>query len=96
MVISETLRMYPILPYLDRMPENDYQFPGTKLTLKAGTPLVVPMRSLHMDPNHFPQPHKFDPERFSDENKKRIKPNTYFPFGDGPRICVGKILNFYT
>ncbi|KAL7304515.1 hypothetical protein TKK_0003304 [Trichogramma kaykai] len=89
MVISETLRMYPILPYLDRMTEKDYQCPLTKLVVPADVPVVVPMRSLHMDPNYFPHPQRFDPSRFSGENKINIKPNTYFPFGDGPRICVG-------
>ncbi|XP_014221929.1 cytochrome P450 6k1-like [Trichogramma pretiosum] len=89
MVISETLRMYPILPYLDRKPEKNYQCPITKLVIPAGTPIVVPMRSIHMDSKYFPHPEQFDPSRFSEENKINITPNTYFPFGDGPRICVG-------
>ncbi|NP_001165997.1 cytochrome P450 6AQ8 [Nasonia vitripennis] len=89
MVISEVLRMYPILPYLDRNTEADYQLPGTKLVLKAGTPVVIPMQAMHMDSRYFPKPEIFDPERFSPENKKNILPNTYFPFGDGPRICIG-------
>ena len=92
MVISETLRMYPILPYLDRNTENDYQLPGTKLVVKANTPVVIPMHAIQMDPQYFSNPNKFDPERFSPENKNSIKPNTYFPFGDGPRICIG---NYY-
>lgn len=90
MVISEVLRMYPILPYLDRNTEADYQLPGTKLVLKAGTPVIIPMQAMHMDPRYFPKPHIFDPERFSSENKKNILPNTYFPFGDGPRVCIGE------
>ena len=90
MVVAETLRMYPILPFLDRRAETDYQFPGTKLSIKAGTPVLIPMHAMHMDPNYFPNPQVFDPERFSPENKRNIKPNTYFPFGDGPRICIGK------
>lgn len=42
-----------------------------------------------MDPNYFPNPKKFDPERFSDENKTSIDPFTYLPFGAGQRICIG-------
>lgn len=90
MVVSETLRMYPVLPFLDRITESDYQLPGTKLTLQAGTPVIIPMHALHMDAEYFPKPHIFDPERFSVQNKVNIKPNTYFPFGDGPRVCIGK------
>ena len=43
-----------------------------------------------MDPNHFPEPEKFDPERFSPENKGKITTGTFFPFGQGPRMCLGK------
>lgn len=42
-----------------------------------------------MDETYFPEPQKFDPERFSDENKHNIKPGTYSPFGVGPRNCIG-------
>lgn len=44
---------------------------------------------LHRDPDHFPNPMKFDPDRFSDERKGSIKPYTYFPFGEGKRACIG-------
>lgn len=91
MVVSEVLRMYPIIPFLDRIPEKDYNFPGTKLVIKKGSPVMLPMRALHMDPKYFPNPEAFDPERFSVENKSKIIPYTYFPFGTGPRACVGKL-----
>jgi cytochrome P450 family 6 len=96
MVISETLRMYPILPFLDRLTENNYQVPGSNLIIEAGTPIIIPMQALQTDSNYFSQPHIFNPERFSNENKKNIKPNTYFPFGDGPRMCIGKINYLHT
>lgn len=44
---------------------------------------------LHHDPEYFPEPEKFIPERFGDENKQSIQPYTYLPFGDGPRNCIG-------
>ena len=94
MVLNEALRMYPVLPWLDRIAENDYNFPGTNLTIKKGTPVILPMKSMHMDPKYFPNPEKFDPERFSEENKKTIQPYTYFPFGEGPRNCIGKTAKF--
>ncbi|XP_058804275.1 cytochrome P450 6k1-like [Phymastichus coffea] len=89
MVVSETLRMYPILPFLDRVANMDYEFPGTKLTVKAGSSVVIPLYAIQNDPQYFSKPRIFDPERFSPENKRNIKPNTYFPFGDGPRVCIG-------
>lgn len=45
-----------------------------------------------MDTVFSPNPIKFDPERFSDENKEDIKPQTYLPFGSGPRNWIGKTL----
>jgi len=47
------------------------------------------MYSIHRDPKYYPNPKKFDPERFSDENKDSINSAAYFPFGLGPRNCIG-------
>lgn len=47
-----------------------------------------------MDPEYFPNPEQFDPERFNKENKKNIKDFTYIPFGEGPRMCLGMYIIF--
>lgn len=50
----------------------------------------MPLVGIHRDPAYFPDPLKFDPERFSDENKHNIHPLAFMPFGLGPRNCIGE------
>lgn len=93
MVVSETLRKYPVLPFLDRMCISDYKLThpsgeGT-LTLPAGIAVYVPILGIHKDPTYYPDPEKFDPERFTEENKQKRPNYSYIPFGDGPRFCIG-------
>lgn len=89
MVVAEALRKYPPLPFLDREAMADYKVPNSNLIIKKGTPIIIPMIGLHYDPEYFPEPEKFDPERFAD-NRSQIKSCTYIPFGDGPHTCVGR------
>lgn len=49
----------------------------------------IPIYGLHHDERYFKNPEKFDPERFSVENRDLIDPDTYLPFGIGPRNCIG-------
>lgn len=81
--------MYGPIFQLLRKASRDYKIPGTELTIRKGTLTLIPTYSIHMDPEHYPEPRKFDPERFSDENKKNRHPMAYLPFGDGPRNCIG-------
>lgn len=74
---------------MDRVPENDYVFADSNVTLKKGFPVILPLGALQQDPKYFPNPQKFDPERFSEDNKANIVPFTFFPFGEGPRNCIG-------
>ncbi|XP_054273744.1 probable cytochrome P450 6a14 [Macrosteles quadrilineatus] len=89
MVISETLRKYPIAFGLLRECTQTYQVPDSDLVIEKGVKVIVPVYALHRDPKYFPEPERFDPERFSTENKQKIIQGTYLPFGDGPRICIG-------
>ncbi|XP_026482129.1 cytochrome P450 9e2-like [Ctenocephalides felis] len=56
---------------------------------EKGEALMIPIYNIHHDEQYYENPHKFDPDRFSEENKQNIKPFTYMPFGVGPRNCIG-------
>lgn len=94
MVISETLRKYPPVLIIDRLVAKKFQLPpagsGYKsATIYPGENVWFPVLAIHHDPKYFPDPEKFDPERFNAENKNNIVPYTYIPFGLGPRMCIG-------
>lgn len=89
MVVSETLRMYPTLTFLDRVTTETYKIPNSDLVLEKGTPIYISMLGTHFDPEYFPNPHKYDPERFNEENKRNRPSCVYFPFGEGPHQCIG-------
>nr|AQQ12674.1 cytochrome P450 [Locusta migratoria] len=88
-VVSESLRMYPPVPFLNRECNQDYKIPDSDVVLEKGTPVALSVIGLHRDPSHFPDPDRFDPERFSEEAKAERHPYVYLPFGEGPRICIG-------
>uniref|UniRef100_A0A0K8TUK3 unspecific monooxygenase n=1 Tax=Epiphyas postvittana TaxID=65032 RepID=A0A0K8TUK3_EPIPO len=95
MIVSEVLRKWPAAPVVDRLCMSDYNLgkPNSKATndiiLRKGQSVQIPLWSFQHDPKYFPNPDKFDPERFSEENKHNIDPFTYMPFGLGPRNCIG-------
>ncbi|CAL7947747.1 unnamed protein product [Xylocopa violacea] len=93
-VMSETLRLYPPAPLLDRVAVENYKIPGTDIVIEKGTPVYVALSGLHRDPKYHPDPLRFNPDRFSDENKDNIVQCTYMPFGEGPRVCIGMRLGF--
>lgn len=89
-VINEVLRLYPPLITLQRKVTKDYPVPGTSHVLRKGDFLIVPVYSIQRDERFFEQPLEFIPERFNDDNIRNIKPFTFLPFGDGPRVCIGQ------
>ncbi|KAM7309486.1 lithocholate 6-beta-hydroxylase-like [Ixodes scapularis] len=90
-VIEESLRFYPPLPgFVSRRCQKDFEFNG--LRIPKGTNIQVPARLMHHDPRYWVDPEKFNPDRFSPENKPTIVPMAYIPFGIGPRSCPGSRL----
>lgn len=86
--VQEILRKYSPNIRIDRTSSENYKLGNTGIVIEEGTLVVIPTYALNHDPNYFPDPDKFDPERFlSDKNK--IVPFTNMPFGGGPRICLG-------
>ncbi|XP_055697226.1 probable cytochrome P450 6a14 [Phlebotomus papatasi] len=88
--IDETLRIYSPCILLFRQCVEDYKVPNTDLIIEKGTQVLVPIVGIQMDPDIYPNPHVFDPDRFTSENINNRHPMSYFPFGDGPRNCIGK------
>ncbi|KAK9730877.1 Cytochrome P450 [Popillia japonica] len=84
-VVNETLRKYPPLPMLFRKCDRDYTLKDTNTTLEAGTNVFISILGLHYDEEYYPNPEKFAPERFMDENKHSRPQYAHLPFGEGPR-----------
>ncbi|XP_075549113.1 cytochrome P450 3A2-like isoform X3 [Dermacentor variabilis] len=88
-VVSETMRLYPPAPRLDRTTCQEYVLGDTGIRVPKGSVVTIPIYAMHRDPKFFPDPEKFIPERFNDENAGSIRPYSYLPFGAGPRNCIG-------
>ena len=58
-------------------------------TIPAKSIFLLSIYALHLDPQYYPNPHKFDPDRFAPELVKQRHKLAYMPFGAGPRMCIG-------
>ncbi|NXL56615.1 CP3A9 protein, partial [Chordeiles acutipennis] len=87
MIVSETLRLFPIGGRIERACKKDVEING--VTIPKGTIVMIPPYTLHRNAEYWPNPEEFRPERFRKENKESIDPYTYLPFGAGPRNCLG-------
>jgi len=88
--VNETSRLYPVGAAVERQCTKDYQFPGTEAVIKKGEFALVPVYSFHRDPEYFPDPDTFNPDRFLPENKTSVMFGTFQPFGIGPRMCIAQ------
>jgi cytochrome P450/NADPH-cytochrome P450 reductase len=89
-ILEETLRLWPTAPAFTRRPYADTVI-GGKYRLQAGSAVMVLTEMLHRDREIWGEdPEAFDPDRFNPENRARIPPNAYKPFGTGQRACIGR------
>ena len=87
-VMAESLRLYPPAWAMGRFARNDFALGD--YFLPARTTVLISQFVTHRDPRYFPDPLRFDPDRFSEASKSRRAKFTYFPFGAGPRQCIGE------
>ncbi|XP_077521032.1 cytochrome P450 4c3-like isoform X2 [Amblyomma americanum] len=86
--LKECQRIYPSVPLITRACMEPFTVGGT--TLPKGSIINVETYFLHRDPEVFPKPEEFHPERFFPENAKGRHPYAYIPFSAGPRNCIGQ------
>ncbi|MBX3126344.1 MAG: cytochrome P450 [Polyangiaceae bacterium] len=86
-IIKESMRLHPPVWAIGRQPLRDVRLGGHDIP--AGTELVMSQWVVHRDPRFFPDPEAFDPDRFLPERARALPRFAYFPFGGGPRVCVG-------
>ena len=80
--------MSPPLPRLSRRVSLDgYMLAGIRLSKDQQVDIAT--YAVHHNPEYYPEPEKFNPDRFLPENKHLLVPYTYLPFGVGPRNCIG-------
>ena len=87
-VMAESLRLYPPAWAMGRYARNDFTL--GEYFLPARTTVLISQFITQRDPRYFPDPLRFDPDRFSAEGKARRAKFTYFPFGAGARQCIGE------
>jgi cytochrome P450 len=88
MVFAESMRMYPPAWAMGRQVLSDYEVGG--YVAPAGSIILMSPWVMHHNPRYYPEPFKFDPERWTPLNRESRPKFSYFPFGGGPRVCIGE------
>lgn len=77
--------MYPPIAVSNRVAKNDYKVPGSDHIIEKGTVILIPNYAIMRDAEYYPNPNKFDPNRFDSGETQRRNPLAWLPFGEGPR-----------
>ena len=91
-VLEESLRLYPPAYFIDRINIEEDEFNG--VVIPKNSNLLFSILEIHTDPKNWEEPNKFNPERFSGVNPNHFS-GQYFPFGAGPRMCIGNNFAMY-
>lgn len=86
-VIKEAMRLYPPAGGVTRQPIHDIELGGYGIA--KGSTIAISTYVMHHDPALYPDPERFDPDRFTAENEAKLPKYAYLPFGGGPRVCIG-------
>jgi len=86
-VIKEAMRLFPPAWVTDRLALEDLELGG--YTIKKGTDVWISPWVMHRDPRFWERPEVFDPDRWTADLAKKLPKFVYFPFGGGPRVCIG-------
>jgi cytochrome P450 len=86
-VLDESLRLYPPAYIIGREADRELDMEGFRI--KRGDQLLVPLWVVHRDPRWWQAPGEFRPERWLNGETDQLPANAFFPFGGGPRLCVG-------
>jgi len=88
MVFAESMRLYPPAWTMGRRVLSDYQV--DRYVIPSGSIVLMSPWVMHHDSRFFPEPYDFDPERWRPEVRDARPKFSYFPFGGGPRVCIGE------
>jgi cytochrome P450 len=86
-VIKESMRLYPPAWSLARTAISDFELRGYEIP--KGANIVMSQWIMHRNPKYFPDPERFNPDRWLDPTMQKLPGFVYFPFGGGPRRCIG-------
>lgn len=84
--ISEALRIHSPASGTRRIAKRDYKVPNTNIVIEKGTGVIIPWKGIHYDPDIYPDPYTYNPDRFSPEEVAKRHNFSFLPFGEGPRV----------
>jgi cytochrome P450 len=86
-VVKESMRLYPPAWGIGRQAQEPFEVGGYRF--EKDTYVFICQYITHRDRRYFPDPERFDPNRWNEESARKVPRFAYLPFGAGPRVCIG-------